>query len=340
MGGDTGGFSTLREFLTSLSAGHWDQRYNALLRSGDGNGTGLQIPTQFARQLFDMSLEDEVVRPRATNYPMTSDARTIAGFTVGTTAGEPFGIAGCWTAAGAEIDQTNAKTRAMTLHAHGLKTLTEIANETVSDGEGGEGPSVDQQLGTLQAKGIGWHLDNAFLRGTGAGQPLGILNSSCLITVPKETGQAADTVEYDNLVKMFARLHPAHIKNAVWVCNPSVIPQLLTMGHVVGLAGAPVPVLREDGTGGWTILTRPAIFSEKMSAVGDVGDILVADLTQYAVGLRAEIRLEKSQHVGFTRDTSHYRTVVRADGMPTWDTFYTPAHGDTLSPFVTLAARA
>ena len=31
--------------------------------------------------------------------------------------------------------------------------------------------------------------------------------------------------------------------------------------------------------------------------------------------------------------------IIRADGRPLWQEPYTPAHGDTLSPFVTLEAR-
>jgi HK97 family phage major capsid protein len=105
------------------------------------------------------------------------------------------------------------------------------------------------------------------------------------------------------------------------------------------VGGVPVPVLRDDGTGGFTILTRPVIFTEKVPALGDKGDIMLADLSQYAVGLRAEILLEKSAHVGFKDDSTWYRAIVRADGQPTWDQPYTPAYGDTLSPFVVLEAR-
>ena len=41
---------------------------------------------------------------------------------------------------------------------------------------------------------LGYFEDVAFISGTGAGQPLGILNAPALVTVSKETGQAADTI--------------------------------------------------------------------------------------------------------------------------------------------------
>ena len=47
--------------------------------------------------------------------------------------------------------------------------------------------------------------------------------------------------------------------------------------------------------------------------------------------------IDRSQHVGFTRDTVYYRGLLRADGRPTWPSVYTPANGSTLSPFVVFA---
>jgi HK97 family phage major capsid protein len=58
------------------------------------------------------------------------------------------------------------------------------------------------------------------------------------------------------------------------------------------------------------------IFSEKMNTLGAKGDIMLCDLSQYIIGLRSEALLDKSQHVGFTRDTSYYRCLSRLDGQP------------------------
>ena len=41
---------------------------------------------------------------------------------------------------------------------------------------------------------FGFLLDDAIINGTGAGQPLGILNSGCLVSVAAETGQKAATI--------------------------------------------------------------------------------------------------------------------------------------------------
>jgi len=156
--------------------------------------------------------------------------------------------------------------------------------------------------------------------------------------VEAEQHIAQHGINFTNLTKMFARLHPASVSKSVWVANSSTIPQLTILE--VGAGNTHVPVLRST-EGGFEILTRPVIFTEKTAALGTVGDIMLCDFSQYAVGLRKEVSVDRSQHVGFTRDTVYYRGTLRADGRPTWLSAVTPKNGgDTLSPFVTLATRA
>ena len=52
------------------------------------------------------------------------------------------------------------------------------------------------------SKSLGYGLDDSFISGTGSGMPQGITNSPALITVVKESGQAADTVCCENLTRM------------------------------------------------------------------------------------------------------------------------------------------
>jgi hypothetical protein len=44
-------------------------------------------------------------------------------------------------------------------------------------------------------------------------------SSVAAISVAKEVGQNAATINYQKLTTMFAGLQPASLKNAVWVCN-------------------------------------------------------------------------------------------------------------------------
>ena len=131
------------------------------------------------------------------------------------------------------------------------------------------------------SNGLSWYLDRAFLKGDGAGKPLGVLNSPCLISQAKEDGQTAATICYENLAKMLSRLHSACFPRSVWVAHPTTIPQLLALGIAVGDGGSAVPVMKES-SGKFSKLTRPVIFSEKMETLGSEGDIMLADFSQYS----------------------------------------------------------
>jgi HK97 family phage major capsid protein len=195
------------------------------------------------------------------------------------------------------------------------------------------------QIEILCGKGLGWFRDKAFLKGTGVGQPMGILNAGCLVSVPKLSGQKAATIQYENLTAMMARLYAGSFSNSVWVCHQSTIPQLLSLSLAVGVGGSAIPVMNQ-ANGAFSILTRPVVFTEKTEVLGTKGDILLADLSQYVVGLRSEMRFETSIHVAFQTDELLSRIIERHDGQPLWDTALTLADGTTqVSPFVTLDAR-
>lgn len=181
-------------------------------------------------------------------------------------------------------------------------------------------------------------MDYAFINGTGEGQPLGIINDPALLTVSKEESQGAATITYNNVVSMFSRLAPHCFKNAIWLANPSVIPQLLTMTIAIGTGGAQIPVLREE-SGKFTLLGKEVLFTEKCPALGTKGDLIFVDLSQYVIGLRKEIALDRSNAPGWTEDMTDYRVIVRVDGQGTWDKPLTPKHGTSLSWAVALGNR-
>jgi HK97 family phage major capsid protein len=208
------------------------------------------------------------------------------------------------------------------------------SNELLADGEDFE----SQMTGAL-IQAMGWHLDDSYLNGSGSNQPLGVLNDPALVVVAKETNQAASTLTYTNIVKMFARMHPASAMNSVWVCNQATIPQLMEMSVTIGTAGSHVPVMHETDVG-FTLLTRPVVFTEKVPTLGSEGDISLIDFSQYVVGIRREMTLDSSMHVGFSTDETAFRAIVRSDGQGKWAAAYTPKNGDSQSWCVTLAARA
>src|SRR5206468_537988 len=97
-----------------------------------------------------------------------------------------------------------------------------------------------------------------------------------------------------------------------------------------------VPIVTQNADGSMSLLTRPIVFTEKLPALSSQGDLLLADLSQYAIGMRQGAALEKSMHAGFTTDQTYFRVITRLDGQGTWKSAVTPKSGDSISWCVTL----
>lgn len=185
--------------------------------------------------------------------------------------------------------------------------------------------------------------EDAVINGSGAGMPLGILNASCKVTVSKETGQAADTIVKENIDKMWSRLWSRARPNAVWYINQQIEPQLDNLVMAIGAGGVPV-YLPSGGLSAApyaTLKGRPVIPIEYAAGLGDLGDIILADLGEYAWIQEGGVETATSIHVAFTTFEQAFRASWRVDGQPTWRSALTPFKGtaNTLSPFVVLEAR-
>jgi len=201
-----------------------------------------------------------------------------------------------------------------------------------------DAPALEAEVGSWFTEEFGFKLDDGVIRGDGVGKPLGILNSAATVAQAAEGGQTADTINSTNVVKMLSRLPASSVKNAVWLINQEAYPQLplMTIGNwpvflpATGLQDAPLG----------TLLGRPIVMAEQCSAIGDVGDIILADLSRYLLIEKNGIQTATSIHVQFLTDETAFRFVLRANGQPIPNAAITPYKGSaTISPFVTLAAR-
>lgn len=163
------------------------------------------------------------------------------------------------------------------------------------------------------------------------------------MSVAKETGQAAATVVAENLEKMIARMLPRSYPQAEWYVNVNVWPQLFQLHHAIGTGGVPVfmPPGGISGQPYGTLFGRPITPIEQCSTLGTVGDVLLADLSRYALIEKGGIQADSSIHVQFLTGEQTFRFQLRVNGAPMFNAAVTPANGSgTLSEFVTLDTRA
>ena len=329
-----------KAYVTAELAAKREALKNAAASSGEPASGGFLVPEAFRAELLSLSLEASVVRPRARIVPMET-SRVIYPYIDDTShAANVFGgVQGYWTPESGTMTDVAATFGRLALEAWKLTAFANVPNELIAD----SAISFEAFIRSTFPQALAYFADVAFLTGNGAGQPLGIntAGNAARVSVAKESGQAADTVVWENLVKMYSRMLPQSLASAVWVVAPDVFPELATMALSVGTGGGPVWL--NNGVGGppATILGRPVIVSEKVENLGDQGDINFIDFNYYLVGDRQAMTVASSEHFRFQNGETSFKFVERLDGRPWLQSALTPRNGGpTLSPFVTLDARA
>lgn len=301
---------------------------------------GFLVPEVLRSQLLQIALEMAVVRPLATVVPMDSARVPFPMIDVTSNASSLFGgMMTYWGEEGAALVDSNPKFGKVELDAKKLTGLSAVPNELLQDSI----VSFSALIESLWPKALAFEEDAKFMAGSGVGEPLGFMGAgnAASIAVAAESGQAADTILYENVVKMFARMLPSSLPRAVWICSPDAIPELFTMALSVGTGGNSVFVVNAAGPAPMSIFGRPLIISEKAGALGDRGDIVFADLSYYLVGDRQTMTADSSTDYQFGSDKTTFRIIQRVDGRPWIQSAVTPKNGgNTLSPFVELAARS
>jgi HK97 family phage major capsid protein/HK97 family phage prohead protease len=336
-------FPSLGEYFQSIqrahSGGGVDPRLTRAvqgLSEGIGSDGGFLLQPQFVNEVMTNVWQTGEIMKRCYSVPMKTNSLQIPGVdeTSRATGSRAGGIRGYWLAEGATKTESQPKFRRIELNLRKAVVLIPTTDELLDDAE-----ALDAFIRSEAEREIRFTIENAIFNGNGAGMPLGILNAGCTVEVSKETGQASGTIEYANILKMYARLRED--TEAAWFIDRSCIPQLATMSVAVGTGGSPVwmPANGAAGQPYNTLLGLPVIIHEHGATVGTVGDICLCDMSKYVLAYKP-IESAMSIHVYFTTDQSLYRLVMRVDGQPKLASAITPkSGGDTVTDFVTLESR-
>ena len=304
---------------------------------------GFLVQQDFSTELLQDVFQTGILASRCKRIPISGNSNSIKinGIDETSRASTRYGgIVGYWEDEAAEKTASKPKFRKIELNLKKLIGLCYATDELLSDASALEG--VIRQGFVSE---FGFLLDDAIVNGSGAGQPLGYMNSGALVTVSKETGQAADTVVAENVIKMYSRIFASSRPKAVWLINQNIEPQLFTMSLAVGTGGIPIymPAGGLSGQPYGTLFGRPVIAIEQAASLGDLGDISLVDLSNgYVLAEKGGISSDMSVHVRFVYDESVFRFVMRVDGQTIRSTTLTPYKGgasSTQSHFIALEAR-
>ncbi|MCK9569320.1 phage major capsid protein [Candidatus Pacearchaeota archaeon] len=342
------GFKSTREFFKAVvDAGPYgrtqDERLQFLATAGsDEAGTysnsygNFLVPASFYANLLTRAAETDPTIGRTTQIPMATPTVSIPARTDSThTTSVSGGLAVYRRAETQAVTASRMTMEQVKLSAVPLMGLSYATEELLSD-------SAISFAALIEAgfrDEFGSKILNEKINGTGAGQYEGVINSPCTIAVSAETGQDADSIVYENVINMRSRCWG--YQNAIWLYNHDCLPQLMQLVMTIGTSGVPMwqNSAREDRPD--LLLGRPAYPTEYCSTLGDAGDLILGNWSQYLEGTYQPLESAESMHVRFEYNERTFRFLMRNDGRCWWRTYLTPKKSAvTLSPFVVIAARA
>ena len=349
------GFSTLGEFGVAVHQagtpnGSLDERLvtQAAITGSSmavGSDGGFMVPPAFSTAIWNgITQQPDSLLSRTDNYTVETGRDSLTfnanAETSRATGSRWGGIRAYWIAEGAQMTGSKPTLRQLKLEPQQLAVLCYATDKLLRNAV-----AVEQWLTRAATDEINFFIGDAIYQGDGSGKPAGILGANCLVTVDKEAGQGAATIQTENIAKMWARLHPRSRPNAVWFVNNEVEEQFDYMNISIGTGGVPTylpPGGIADAPYG-RLKGRPVLPIEYCAALGTKGDIMLADLSAYAVGLRGGVQSDMSMHLRFDYNETAFRFIFEVDGRPWMASAITPykaTSGRTLSPFVTLATRS
>lgn len=327
------------DFLLAVKRGD-TRRLNAVygatkdMYEAAGSAGGYLVPQEHVMRLLEVAAEQSPIYQRVTKIPVTSDAGDFPVLNVFTA--PTAGAGGTYAAAGVAVDtvpelgtlpESQPAFVNLEWRVHKIGGIVEVSNELIAD----SAVSIEALLRRLFSVRIAAQNERNILRGSGAGEPLGILNSPVAVGITTATN---DVFAYADALAMWARFKAFGGGSPVWIMHPSVLPDL---GVMTVASGSPVVWAGNLANGQpSSLLGYPIILSEHMpQANGD--DVLLADLSAYVFFERQGLSVAYSEHASFEKDAGVWRFTARNDGQPWYQgpvTLADPTGSYTLSPFV------
>ncbi len=358
-----GGFVNFAEFAKEVyNAGdgmtnpspklkEWNEKATEIMKTagsptqsvGSLQAGGALIPPEFSTtalsraQVRSSIMGKAMVIPMATNtieIPYITDFDSSQGYTAGN-------VKFRWVSENAGATGNQVQFKMVELRLREANCLVYISNRLMDFSP----VSIQPFITTAVDNALDLALSDAWFNGTGAGQPLGIMNADCLVSCAKTSGQAADTLTYANTLQILSRFYG---NKGEWYANRTIIPQLGVMTVAVGAGGSAVYIGNQNGVQTaagefqMTLHGSPIHYEQVVPVLGDAGDLTYCDWSQYLIGQfngQQGLALSESAHLKFDYRQHAFQFTFYTDGQPWWPSPYTPKKGSSMSPFVTTAAR-
>lgn len=245
------------------------EEVKALTVSTDANG-GYLAPEEFGSELIKLLNEYSPIRQYARvvsiSAPEIKYPRRVSG------------TAATWVAETEDRTESGMTFEQITLTPFELATFTDVSNQLLEDNAYG----LEGELLADYAESFGKTEGVAFIKGTGTGQPKGIMTATGIKEV--KTGVAASfptTNPADVIIGMYHQIATSHAQNGAWLMNRNTLSVIRQWKDSTGRYLVLDPI---TAGGVMTLLGRPIV---EMPDMDDIGagktPILFGDLSGYRI---------------------------------------------------------
>lgn len=192
--------------------------------------------------------------------------------------------------------------------------------------------AIGQVVGSRIQRAVNGRIAFLVLKGTGVGQPLGILNSPALVS---QSHASASAFVAGDALNMIAKFEPL-MGDGFWVANRTNLPEIHVVAQTAG--GYVTDMNREPGT--VPMYGYEVFLSEHLPVTDTASSIILIDGGSYIIFEHGPFYLEFSEHADFLNGNDVWRFGQRIDGKPILDSTIKEGNVGTatqVSPFVSAA---
>lgn len=186
------------------------------LKEGTDPDGGFLVPDEFENQLIQKLQEANVLRTISHVIQTNSGEHKIPVVASEGTA--------AWLEEEAAYTESNTQFSQVSLGAHKLGTLIKVSEELLNDSAFDLMAYLSDEFGRR----LGNAEEQAFLNGTGTGQPTGILTDTNGASAGS-TAAKADSLTFDDLIDLFYSLKTPYRQNAVFLMNDDTVKVIRKM---------------------------------------------------------------------------------------------------------------
>jgi HK97 family phage major capsid protein len=308
--GASGGFLVPTQFEERIRAVGAPMLFDQLVAAGRGP---LMLRTNAAELALPVLEQDQA--PNVESSALVGGVRLI------------------WREQSADVQESEPKFEQRIFRPHAADAYVAAATELITDAP----QALEDTLVSLFGRAYAVLKARVMLRGTGVGQPRGIVGHPAAISVTRATGGTQVENDTNTILQMIQRLLPGSA-TAVWIAHPFWRSRLMATRLSETLL---YTVNGQSLVYGDTLAGIPIAYSEHLPTVTSAGSLVLADLSYYAMVERASFSVAFSEHVRFLKRQSVWLFGVRIDGAPLVNAPLILADGagnNTVSPFVEIEA--